>query len=80
MTDNLEERIGYFNQDGRRHMPSVDINGQPYQYPGNWVHLDANTFVVVPVNFRIWALIEGLKAQVGKPKAKPAKEKSDDGE
>ena len=72
LINNLEDRIGYFDKDGQRHMPTVNVNGQDYNYPGSWSHLDGNRFVVVPVNFNDWALIEQIKAQLSIG-AKPAK-------
>jgi hypothetical protein len=74
--ENLDERIGYFNKDGKRVMPRVNVSGLPYSYPGSWWHLDSNRFVVIPPNFRDEAMIADIKAQLGigvKPSPKAAK-------
>ena len=80
--ENLEARIGNFNRgkDTGRTMPRFDVNGHVYSYPGTWLHLDKERFVVVPPNFHNEALIEGIKKQLGIGAKSSSKAKGDDGE
>lgn len=59
----MDKRIGTV-RDGKTIWPEVDATGQTYSRPATTVGLDAEHFVVIPVNFVDWRLIETLAQQV----------------
>lgn len=74
MTD---ERIGTTNADGSKSYPKVDINGASYSKPATTAGIGGGRFVVVPVGFKDFDMLEEFKP---KPVAKPKPIKKDESE
>jgi hypothetical protein len=79
--ENLDARIGHYEavttSDGtvskKQVLPELDINGLPYLHVASTAGLDRERFVVLPVNFKDWGLLEAVKKQLGiGAKAAPA--------
>lgn len=60
----MDKRIGIVVKDGKTVWPEVDAFGRPYARPATTVGLDSEHFIVIPINFADWQLIEELRQQV----------------
>lgn len=78
--DNLDARIGRYEPvttsngtaSKKQVLPEHDINGQPYLHAASTAGLGNDRFVVLPVNFKDWGLLDAIKDQLGGAKASSA--------
>jgi hypothetical protein len=80
MIENLSLRIGELHSTGNlkgaiKKRPVLDVTGNAFSQMGTLAHLDSTRFVVLPPNFKNWALVDDIKAQlkISKPAPKSVK-------